>query len=407
MEATNSHQSAGAASTAVFVRDAQTISDDAARAKVRLATTLRDVLPQVEQKLCAGSTTLEHAAAAVAGTRGLDEAIVRASQPAICALTESASRRWCASSCASAPRRSTPSSGATPSGGRTHSAASAPTSRPHGLALHGNYGVEQGHEFLLGLDLAVESERCDGDARSLRQRRADVLLDWARQAAARHGAPAGSVAEDLRTARTSLIVTCSAEQLAEARRLLHAAAQPVARPLAPGSADDVAGPAWPYWAAPDEAPSDLGSRVRAGASFGPGALVSSAVLQRLTCDAAVSLAVLPDRPAGDPLSLRPDTTAGRRDPLYVGRAARIVTAAQWRALVVRDRQCVVKGCRRRPAECQAHHVRHWLLGGATDLDNLVLLCHQHHHDHHDRGHDLRHRDGRWMTSSGWGAQAPP
>jgi predicted restriction endonuclease len=99
--------------------------------------------------------------------------------------------------------------------------------------------------------------------------------------------------------------------------------------------------------------------------------------------------VTPDAPAGDnPLGLRPDPTSGRQDPLYVGRANRIVAAAQWRALVVRDRQCVVEGCRRRPAQCQAHHVEHWLDGGRTDLDNLVLLCHQHHHDHHDRGHDL-------------------
>ena len=27
---------------------------------------------------------------------------------------------------------------------------------------------------------------------------------------------------------------------------------------------------------------------------------------------------------------------------------------------------------------EAHHVIHWLRGGLTDLDNLVLLCHRHH-----------------------------
>lgn len=81
------------------------------------------------------------------------------------------------------------------------------------------------------------------------------------------------------------------------------------------------------------------------------------------CDAAVSLAVLPDEPAGDNLlGTRPDPTARRRDPLYVGRAARIVTASQGKALVLRDRRCVVKGCRRRPSQYQAHHVRHWLDG---------------------------------------------
>ena len=46
-------------------------------------------------------------------------------------------------------------------------------------------------------------------------------------------------------------------------------------------------------------------------------------------------------------------------------------------------------------------------GGLTDLDNLVLLCHQHHHDHHDRGLELPHRDGRRrLTATGW-AHSPP
>jgi hypothetical protein len=36
-----------------------------------------------------------------------------------------------------------------------------------------------------------------------------------------------------------------------------------------------------------------------------------------------------------------------------------------------------------------------------------LLCFAHHHEHHDRGRDLQHRDGRWLTHTGWGAHAPP
>lgn len=31
-----------------------------------------------------------------------------------------------------------------------------------------------------------------------------------------------------------------------------------------------------------------------------------------------------------------------------------------------------------PAWCQVHHIRHWARGGATDLSNLVLVCHHHH-----------------------------
>jgi hypothetical protein len=32
-----------------------------------------------------------------------------------------------------------------------------------------------------------------------------------------------------------------------------------------------------------------------------------------------------------------------------------------------------------------HHVRHWIDGGPTDLDNLVELCDQHHRCVHEMG----------------------
>jgi hypothetical protein len=31
-----------------------------------------------------------------------------------------------------------------------------------------------------------------------------------------------------------------------------------------------------------------------------------------------------------------------------------------------------------PIACDAHHVRHWADGGATALDNLVVVCRTHH-----------------------------
>jgi hypothetical protein len=39
---------------------------------------------------------------------------------------------------------------------------------------------------------------------------------------------------------------------------------------------------------------------------------------------------------------------------------------------------VAPGCNRPPVACDAHHLRHWVDGGATALDNLVLLCRAHH-----------------------------
>ena len=64
--------------------------------------------------------------------------------------------------------------------------------------------------------------------------------------------------------------------------------------------------------------------------------------------------------------------------LDVGRTMRLVTAAIWYALVVRDRHCRFPGCTRPPVMTHAHHVVHWIDGGSTSLDNLVLLCGHHH-----------------------------
>ncbi|MCW2607965.1 MAG: putative endonuclease, partial [Frankiales bacterium] len=114
-------------------------------------------------------------------------------------------------------------------------------------------------------------------------------------------------------------------------------------------------------------------------------------LLRLACDADISRVVL-------------DTNGAVLD---LGRSSRTVTAPQWRALVARDRDCIVKGCRRRPAECEAHHVQHWALGGPSDLGNYALVCHLHHHQLHEGGRTLQHQDGRWLTPDGYRDPGPP
>ncbi len=57
---------------------------------------------------------------------------------------------------------------------------------------------------------------------------------------------------------------------------------------------------------------------------------------------------------------------------------RLVTPAQWTALIVRDRHCTFPTCTRPPVMCHAHHLTHWADGGDTSLDNLALLCGRHH-----------------------------
>ncbi|WP_037148496.1 HNH endonuclease signature motif containing protein [Rhodococcoides fascians] len=59
-------------------------------------------------------------------------------------------------------------------------------------------------------------------------------------------------------------------------------------------------------------------------------------------------------------------------PLALGRTTRLASDDQRIALTIRDTCCVMCG---RPAQwCQAHHVKFWEDGGATDLNNLALVC---------------------------------
>ena len=75
-------------------------------------------------------------------------------------------------------------------------------------------------------------------------------------------------------------------------------------------------------------------------------------------------------------------------PVGLGRRGRLVRGATGRALRFRDQGCRFPGCGR-TKWLKAHHLVHWAKGGATDLDNLVLLCHAHHRLVHEGG---------WRTS---------
>jgi hypothetical protein len=86
-------------------------------------------------------------------------------------------------------------------------------------------------------------------------------------------------------------------------------------------------------------------------------------------------------------------------PLEVGRASRVVQPAQRTALTVRDGGCVFPGCDRPLAWCEAHHLRHWLHGGPTDLTNLALVCRAHHRAVHEGSWRLlRGLDGRFTAT---------
>ncbi|GAA2142929.1 HNH endonuclease signature motif containing protein [Nocardioides koreensis] len=99
-----------------------------------------------------------------------------------------------------------------------------------------------------------------------------------------------------------------------------------------------------------------------GAVTDDGLELAPSVIRRLACDADII----------------PVALGGRGEVLDVGRTCRLVTPAIWRAVVCRDRHCTFPGCTRPPIMCHAHHITHWADGGHTNLENLVLLCGQHH-----------------------------
>jgi hypothetical protein len=88
----------------------------------------------------------------------------------------------------------------------------------------------------------------------------------------------------------------------------------------------------------------------------------AAVVHQLACDAGI----------------HPIFTRGRSEILDLGRRTRVISAALRRAVVARDRHCRFPGCDRPAGWCDVHHLKHWIHGGRTALDNTLLLCRRHH-----------------------------
>ena len=110
--------------------------------------------------------------------------------------------------------------------------------------------------------------------------------------------------------------------------------------------------------------------------------ISARAVERLACDCSLTRILL------DSDSMVID----------VGRAKRIISAPQRKALNARDKHCVWPGCDRPASWTSGHHLQHWIHGGATDLPNLALLCYRHHWNVHEGGWQLvRTETGKFMT----------
>jgi hypothetical protein len=146
----------------------------------------------------------------------------------------------------------------------------------------------------------------------------------------------------------------------------------------------------------DQVPDDPGEapmvvRPYARVAGGPG--LPDRVVQRLLCDGRIRT-VIQD---------------GASHVLDVGRSHRLVTERQYRALLQRQHgHCAHPGCPN-TKNLHAHHRIHWIHGGRTDLDNLLLLCERHHVAHHaGEFHILPAGAGRFrfISSNGRDLSAP-
>jgi hypothetical protein len=89
-------------------------------------------------------------------------------------------------------------------------------------------------------------------------------------------------------------------------------------------------------------------------------------------------------------SIIPTVLDGASEILDQGRARRLFTPAQRKALAVRDRTCRAEGCDIPAAWCEAHHANgRWADGGETNLADGELYCAWHHHRAHDHRYDQR------------------
>ncbi len=219
------------------------------------------------------------------------------------------------------------------------------------VTVVGEFPRLEGEAIVTALQAVAQSLRTAGDSRHAGQRRADALITLVNRAASRGDLPA--TRSGLPVATTITVGVSEADRVAAGQSR--------------------------------EGITDLAHDVGAGTD--PGALAVTGHGHGLTLgDAAVRFALC----AGDHTGVVIDDTATRGgaiaralavtrvQPLAVGRRFRLATAAQRTALALRDGGCIL--CQQPPAECQTHHVTDWSHGGATDLDQLVLLCWVHHRE---------------------------
>ncbi len=373
--AAGAEQGVQAPSTAGWLRRRARLGAADAHQRLRLARALhRGPLAGTAQALAAGELSAAHAAVLAHGTQGLPGSTVVDAEPvlvaAACRLDPPRLRRLVAHLAAVADP----------------DAADAQAQRQHGrrgiwvsptlagmVAVDGLLDPEAGATLLAALEPLARPTSAE-DERNGSQRRADALFELARRALESGRLPqTGGV-------RPQLTVTVELASLLTAEAGMPGGDGGWAGPLPAEACRRLACDAALTRVLVTRDPKHHpGHHCHAGSGDSDGHGGPGGLAARLQTAVALLPAVLGGAPT---------------QPLEVGRTTRVVTAAQRAALAVRDGGCAFPGCDRPPPWCDAHHLRHWLHGGPTNLANLALLCRAHHRAVHEGGWHLhRHPDG--------------
>jgi len=94
--------------------------------------------------------------------------------------------------------------------------------------------------------------------------------------------------------------------------------------------------------------------------------------------------------------------------LAYGRARRLSSPGQRKALFARDRGCTFPGCGHSAAQSEIHHATDWAKGGGTDISNMAITCGYHNAEAPAQGWQTVMIDGipHWQPPSWHPVQQP-
>jgi hypothetical protein len=230
------------------------------------------------------------------------------------------------------------------------------------LVLRARLSPEEGADLLTAVQARAEREARRERAEAKRVAARGDLGAVDRDIARRYEEPEGRLAAQQSTARQCAALASLARDAAHVGRragdpprrdvVIHADAAVLADDAAAGQAHIEGGPALP-----------------------------AATVRRILCEATVVTML-----------------EKGREPLALGRRRRLASRGQRRALLRRDGGCARPGCpENRMERLHAHHMRHWLFGGRTDVANLVLLCDADHGLVHDLDLVITRRSGELIV----------